>query len=66
MAGMVQAAQNPQAAFNQIAQNNPKIQQVMQYVRQNGGDAKEAFFALAKQKGVDPNQIIQQVQSMMK
>lgn len=66
MAGMVQAAQNPQAALSQMAQNNPQIQQVMQYVQQNGGDARTAFYALAKQKGVDPDAIIQQVQGMMK
>jgi hypothetical protein len=66
MAGMVQAAQNPQAAVSQMAQNNPQMQQVMQYVQQNGGDAKAAFYALAKQKGIDPNLIIKQVQGMMK
>jgi len=63
---MVQAAQNPQAAVSQMTQNNPQMQQVMQYVQQNGGDPKAAFFALAKQKGIDPNVIIQQVKGMMK
>lgn len=66
MAETVKAAQNPQAALSQMAQNNPQVQQVMQYVRQNGGDAKSAFYALAKQKGIDPDTIIQQVQGMMK
>ena len=66
MAGIIQAARNPQSAANQMAQNNPQMQQVMQYINQNGGDAKAAFFALAKQKGADPNAIIQQVQRMMK
>ena len=63
---MVKAAQNPQAAIGQLTQSNPQMQQVMQYVHQNGGDARAAFYALAKQKGVDPNQIISQVNSMMK
>ena len=49
-----------------MAQNDPRMQQVMQYVQQNGGDPRSAFYALAKQKGVDPNAIIQQVRSMMK
>ena len=66
MAGMVQAAQNPEAAMQQMAQSNPQMQQVMQYVQQNGGDAKAAFYALAKQKGIDPDVILQQVQGMMK
>ena len=66
MAGMVKAAQNPQAAVNRMAQSNPQMQQVLQFVQQNGGDARSAFYALAKQKGVDPNTIISQVQNMMK
>ena len=61
MAGMVQAAQNPQAALSRMTQNNPQMQQVMQYIQQNGGDPKAAFYALARQKGVDPNEIIRQV-----
>ena len=57
---------NPQAAIGQMAQNNPQMQQVMQFVQQNGGDAKSAFYALARQKGVDPEAIIQQARNMMK
>lgn len=63
---MVHAAQNPQAAVSQMAQSNPQMQYVMQYIQQNGGDAKAAFYALAKQKGVDPDAILQQAQGMMK
>ena len=63
---MVKAMGNPQATIGQMAQNNPQMQQVMQYVQQNGGDAKAAFYALAKQRGVDPDVIIQQAQNMMK
>ena len=65
MAGMVQASQNPQAALDQLAQNNPQMKQVMQYIQQNGGDAKSAFYALARQKGRDPTQIINQALGMM-
>ena len=66
MVGMVQAAKNPQAAVSQMVQNDSRMQQVMQYVNQNGGDAKAAFFNLAKQRGVDPNVIINQVQGIMR
>ena len=65
MVGMVKASQNPQAAINQMAQSDPRMQQVMQVVNQNGGDAKTAFYNLAKQRGVDPNTIIKQLQSLM-
>ena len=63
---MVKAAQNPQAVIDQLSQNNPKVQQVLQYIQQNGGDAKAVFYTLAKQKGVDPNQVIQQAQGIIK
>ena len=66
MAGLVRASQHPQETINQMVQSNPQMQQVMQYVQQNGGDARAAFFALARQKGVDPNAIIQQVRGMIK
>lgn len=41
------------------------MQQVMQIVNQYGGDPKKAFYAMAEQKGVDPNAILQQAQAMM-
>lgn len=36
----------------------PQYQQAMQLVQQAGGDARAAFYQLAKEKGVDPNQIL--------
>lgn len=30
----------------------------MEIVRQYGGDADKAFYALAEQKGIDPNEIL--------
>ena len=44
--------------MNQLAQNNPQIKQAMDYVNQCGGDPQKAFYTLAKQKGVDPQQIL--------
>ena len=38
--------------------NNPNYKFVMDYVNQNGGDPKSAFYKMAKEKGVDPNQIL--------
>lgn len=38
--------------------SNPQMGQVMNLVQQYNGDAKSAFYDLAKQKGVDPNEII--------
>lgn len=57
---MVKTAANPQAAVNQLVQNDPRMQQVMQYINQNGGNAKAAFYKLAQEKGVNPDDILKQ------
>lgn len=48
---MLNQRQNPQ-------QNKTPMQQVMEYVQQNGGDPRIAFYKLAKEKGIDPNYIL--------
>ena len=60
--GMVNAAQNPQAMLNQLMSNNPQMKPVMDVINQYGGDAKKAFYSIAEQNGIDPNDIF----SMMK
>ena len=40
-------------------QNNPQVKATVDYIQQTGQSPKELFYALAKQKGVDPNQILQ-------
>ena len=46
---------NPQMMLQQM----PQYKQVMDYVNANGGDAKSAFYAKAKEMGLDPDQIVQ-------
>ena len=53
--GLLRGAKNPQAMLNQMMQNNPQVQAMMQA---SGGDPKAAFYKLAKEKGVDPDEII--------
>lgn len=48
---MLNQRQNPQ-------QNKTPMQQAMEYVQQNGGDPRIAFYKLAKEKGIDPNYIL--------
>ena len=55
---MVKASGNPQLMLNQLIQQNPQMQQVMQIVQKYGGDANKAFYALAEEKGIDPQQIL--------
>ena len=54
----VQMAQNPQMAIMQMAQNNPNMKQALDYINANGGNPKDAFYKLAKEKGVDPDSIL--------
>ena len=64
---MFQAMQNPVAAmFGQAMQNsNPQLQEVFKYAQQFGGNFEQAFYALAKEKGVDPQQVLAEARSMM-
>lgn len=59
MMSMIKNAGNPQMMLQQMMSQNPQIQQVMQYVKDNGGSAKTAFYKLAEQKGVNPEEILQ-------
>ena len=61
MINTIKTAQNPQMMLQQMAQKNPMLQQAMQYVNQNGGDARTAFYKLAQERGVDPETILQQL-----
>ena len=61
MMNMVRSAQNPQEMLNSLMSKNPQIRSAMDYVNANGGDAKTAFYNMAKEKGVDPNSILNQL-----
>lgn len=54
---------NPQMMLNQMIGQNPQIKQVMDYVNANGGDPKTAFYRLAEEKGVNPDEFVQQLMS---
>lgn len=58
MMNTIKSASDPNAAMQMLANKNPQMRQVMQMVQENGGDPKAAFYNLAKQKGVDPEQIL--------
>ena len=61
MMQMVRSAGNPQAMIGQLMQNNPQMQQAMELIKASGNDPKRAFYALAEQKGIDPNSILDQL-----
>ena len=51
----------PQGMVQNMLQNNPQYKQIMELVRQNGNDPRKAFYSLAKQKGIDPDEIIKEL-----
>lgn len=54
MIGMIKSAGNPQEFFQQMMQQrSPQLAQALDYVKQHGGDAKAACEALAKEKGIN-------------
>ena len=58
---MVRSAGNPGAMIAHLMQTNPQMKQAMDAIRASGGDPKLAFYALAEQKGVDPDQVLAQL-----
>ena len=52
MIGTIRNMKNPQAMLeSMMRQNNPALSQAMDYIKQNGGDAKAACEKLAAEKG---------------
>lgn len=57
----IRTSPNPNKLMQQLLNSNPQYQGIMQYINQNGGDARSAFYNMAAQKGVDPNSILSQL-----
>ena len=55
---MVKSAANPNAMVQQLLSQNPQVQQIIQ---QYGGDPQKAFYGLAQQMGIDPEQVLSQL-----
>lgn len=54
----VKMARNPQMMIQTMVRSNPAMKQAMDYINANGGDAEQAFYRLADEKGVDPQEIL--------
>lgn len=55
---LMKSAKNPELLMQNMISQNPQVKQAMDYVNANGGNAKEAFYKLAKEKGIDPSAIL--------
>lgn len=64
MMNMLRSAGNPQMMLQQMTAQNPQFKQAVDYVNANGGDAKTACYKLAKEKGVNADEILQMLRGM--
>ena len=62
MLQMFRASTNPQAFIQQMMANNPQAANALNLIQVHVGDARAAFYALAKQKGIDPEEFIKSLQ----
>lgn len=56
MVQTIKSCNNPQAMVNQMLEQNPQVNQIIQ---QYGGDPKTAFYKYAEANGINPNDILQ-------
>lgn len=54
----IRNSSNPNEAMQNMLVNNPQLKGVLNYINQNGGDAKTAFYNMAAQMGVNPNSVL--------
>ena len=55
---MLQMSRNPQIMMQTMVKSNPAMKQAMEYIQANGGNPKDAFYKLAQEKGVDPDEFL--------
>lgn len=55
---MMQSGGNVSGMVQSLIQNSPQGNTVLGALAAHNGDARAAFYDMAKQKGVDPNAII--------
>ena len=45
--------------LNQVMENkNPQLRQLNEVIRNNGGDIEKAFYAVAKEQGIDADEFL--------
>lgn len=61
MMNQIRQSPNPQQAMQNMVMNSPDFRNIVNYINQNGGDARSAFYNLAAQKGINPESILQRL-----
>jgi hypothetical protein len=62
---LLKNANNPMAMLQNMAMTDPRIQEAIQVIQQNGGNPQQAFYAEAQRLGINPADTLRQAQSMM-
>lgn len=57
----IKFATNPNQALADAINSNPQMAQLLLAMKQSGKNPKDLFYELAKQKGVDPEEILKQL-----
>ena len=60
LAQLIKSSNNPQMMIYNLLNQNP---QTSQLINNFGGNPKTAFYNLAQQKGIDPNQVIDMIKN---
>ena len=55
---MLKNSNNPMQLLQNMARSNPQVQSVMNMIQTSGKSPKDLFYEIARQRGVDPNQIL--------
>ncbi len=54
----VKNTRNPQQLLMNMAQNNPDVKKTLDLIKMSNKHPRELFYETAKQRGVDPNTIL--------
>jgi hypothetical protein len=63
IAATLKTSSNPMATIQQMASMDPRMQDISNVIQQNGS-IQNAVYALSRQKGVDPNVVLQQAREL--
>ena len=61
MMNKIKFAVNPNQAMADMINSNPRLLQLFTTLKNNGGSAQEFFYEMAKLKGVNPDDILNQL-----
>lgn len=62
----IRSASDPQSFLTSMISKNPRYAEAMDMAKRYGSDPKEAFYNIAREKGVDPEAYLQGIRSRLK